>query len=94
MLHGCFNPECRAELRYLRSGRIVRAVRKDVDKMKVEHFWLCGDCHQTLDFTFAEDGTVSLVSKGGRVLEGTQVARSESLQYEPQYQSTLGPSAG
>ncbi len=87
MLHGCFNPDCHAELRYLRSGRIVRAVHSEAGRLKVEHFWLCGDCHQTLDFAFADDGAVTLVRKSVLLPEGPQSVRTESLQYEPQYQS-------
>ena len=90
MLHGCFNPDCHAELRYLRSGRIVREVRNNAAGLKVEHFWLCGDCHRTLDFAFADDGGVLLVRKSTLLVEPSYSVRSESLQYEPQYQAKIG----
>jgi hypothetical protein len=60
MISQCMNPACRKELRYLRSGRVVRTTHRIGTQVRVEHFWLCGDCLLTLDFLFAKDGRVSV----------------------------------
>ena len=60
MVNYCYNPGCMRELHYLRDGRVVRIIHGDGDDMRVEHFWLCGDCSQTHDFVFGADGSVSL----------------------------------
>jgi hypothetical protein len=63
MLSECFNPACRKELRYLRSGKVVMALRQGVDRIEAEHFWLCGACYVSYDFRFGEDGNPSLITK-------------------------------
>ena len=60
MISECLNPACHKELRYLRSGRVVRTTRRIGTEIKVEHFWLCGECHADYDFLFAKDGRVTL----------------------------------
>ena len=63
MLTTCFNPGCRKELHYLRTGRVVRVTRNHEGKSHVEHFWLCGECYLSHDFHFAGDGTMSMIAK-------------------------------
>lgn len=63
MLATCFNPKCKKELRYLRTGRVVRISRKRSGKEVVEHFWLCGECYLVHDFHFANDGTISMIDR-------------------------------
>jgi hypothetical protein len=63
MISQCMNPECRKELHYLRSGRVIRTTRRIGTEVQVEHFWLCGECHAGYDFLFAKDGRVSLASR-------------------------------
>ena len=63
MLAECFNVACRRELRYLRSGRIIRVLRQGIDRVEIEHFWLCGACYVSYDFCFVEDGKPSLIKK-------------------------------
>jgi hypothetical protein len=63
MISQCMNPECRKELRYLRSGRVIRTTLRNGAEIQVEHFWLCGDCHLGYDFLFAQDGRVSLTRR-------------------------------
>jgi hypothetical protein len=60
MISQCMNPECRKELHYLRSGRVVRTTHRIGSQTRVEHFWLCGDCLLTFNFFFAHDGRVSV----------------------------------
>jgi hypothetical protein len=57
------NPECRKELHYLRNGRVIRTTHRHGAQVKVEHFWLCGECHTSYDFLFAKDGHVSLTRR-------------------------------
>jgi hypothetical protein len=63
MISQCMNPECRKELRYLRSGRVIRTTHRSEGLVHVEHFWLCGECHLDYDFIFAKDGDVSLTRR-------------------------------
>jgi hypothetical protein len=63
MISQCMNPECRKELHYLRNGRVIRTTRRIGTEVQVEHFWLCGACHQDYDFLFAKDGRVSLAAR-------------------------------
>lgn len=63
MISQCMNPECSKELRYLRSGRVIRTTRRIGTEVQVEHFWLCGECHAGYDFLFATDGHVTLAPR-------------------------------
>jgi hypothetical protein len=63
MISQCMNPECRKELHYLRNGRVIRTTHRHGAHIKVEHFWLCGECHASYDFLFAKDGHVSLMRR-------------------------------
>jgi hypothetical protein len=63
MITQCMNPECRKELHYLRNGRVIRTTSRIGSTVKVEHFWLCGECHMGYDFIFSKDGAVSLVAR-------------------------------
>ncbi len=54
MLSKCANPACLARFRYLHEGRIFNIEtgtvfsEKGVPTHKIEHFWLCESCAQTL----------------------------------------------
>lgn len=63
MIDRCFNPVCNRELLHLRDGRVVRVIRGMGEEASMEHYWLCGPCHETLDFDFPEDGSVALKSR-------------------------------
>ena len=63
MISQCLNPACRKDLHYLRNGRVIRTTHRDGTDVLVEHFWLCGECHQDYDFLFAKDGHVSLTRR-------------------------------
>ena len=63
MISQCLNPECRKELHYLRSGRVIRTTLRIGSEVRVEHFWLCGECYRSFDFHFAGDGTMSMVPR-------------------------------
>jgi hypothetical protein len=63
MITQCMNPKCRKELHYLRNGRVIRTTSRAGSTVKVEHFWLCGECHIEYDFILSKDGGVSLISR-------------------------------
>jgi hypothetical protein len=53
MLDRCANPQCAKPLRYLREGRIfvfdsLPSNSNSGPGHKLEHFWLCGECSQTM----------------------------------------------
>jgi hypothetical protein len=65
MISQCMNPKCGRDLHYLRDGRVVRSVQRKQERVMLEHFWLCGECLQNYQFSFAEDGRVSLARRHG-----------------------------
>jgi hypothetical protein len=60
MIDNCFNPVCNKELRYLRDGRIVRIDRGSGNGATFVHYWLCGLCYISYDFSFSANGSVTL----------------------------------
>jgi hypothetical protein len=60
MIDNCFNPVCNKELRYLRDGRIVRIDRGSGNGATFAHYWLCGPCYNSYDFSFSANGSVTL----------------------------------
>jgi hypothetical protein len=62
MLDHCANPKCAKPLRYLREGRIFvfDSVSSSQDGVKrphrLEHYWLCGECSQTLILEKTQQG--------------------------------------
>ncbi len=60
MISRCANPRCQEELHYLRSGRIIAMDVPVGESRRVEHFWLCGKCCQSLDFDCLQDGHMLL----------------------------------
>ena len=63
MISACFNPSCRRELKYLRDGRVIRTIRTEPEGVRLEHFWLCGPCHQQYDFCFGKDKSLSFATR-------------------------------
>jgi hypothetical protein len=67
MVNNCANPKCAKPLHYLREGRIfVFDAEIDSDKPihRMEHFWLCGACSQTMRLEKTVQG-VQIVMKSG-----------------------------
>jgi len=69
MLKACANPKCAKPLHYLRDGRIFvfDAARTPGDgetnkAHRLEHFWLCGTCSETLMMEQTRSG-VRIVDK-------------------------------
>ena len=74
MVGKCANPECSAEFRYLREGRVFAIDMRlpgaaDVvcescgRPAHVRHFWLCGSCAQAMTITCTHAGEVRVVRK-------------------------------
>lgn len=66
MLSKCANPACLARFRYLRQGRIFNIETGSVfsggngsPSHKIEHFWLCERCAQTLKVV-VENGVITI----------------------------------
>lgn len=73
MVNNCANPECAKPLHYLREGRVfVFDAENDGTSHihRMEHYWLCGVCSQTM--------RLERVCKGVRVVpkSNLQVQRS------------------
>ncbi|HEX4039634.1 MAG TPA: hypothetical protein VHX37_16370 [Acidobacteriaceae bacterium] len=65
MLSHCANPKCRKPLHYLREGRIfVFDLSSDTPDgsgkrtRRLEHYWLCGACSESLAMEQSESGVV------------------------------------
>ena len=63
MVSNCANPKCAKPLHYLREGRIfVFEVPTGVEgpggkrMRRLEHYWLCGECAQTMVVQQSVDG--------------------------------------
>jgi len=64
MLDRCANPKCAKPLRYLREGRIfvfdALPTGSEVSPRqphRLEHYWLCGRCSETLFLEKTRNGT-------------------------------------
>lgn len=83
MVSHCANPKCAKPLHYLREGRIfVFDVQSGVaDKngklsRRMEHYWLCGSCSQTLAMEQSRDGVRVVPRLRNRVQSEIAMARS------------------
>lgn len=73
MVSHCANPKCAKPLHYLREGRIFvfdvpGEDRSGKRSRRMEHFWLCGTCSQTMVMEQSASG-VRAVARGRRALE-------------------------
>ncbi len=72
MLAKCVNPACSKLLRYLRDGKVFHVdrpgplVETGKQSHNVEHFWLCGDCCQTMTVLFEPQTGVQVVPRSAR----------------------------
>lgn len=70
MVNKCANPKCAKPLHYLREGRIfVFDAEIDSDKPihRMEHFWLCGACSQTMRLEKTVQGVQVIIKSGLRM---------------------------
>lgn len=74
MLSKCANPSCSNQLIYLREGKIFVMEHSTNPRLwpqgpipaktaRLEHFWLCGRCSQTLTLTYDRERGVEVVAK-------------------------------
>lgn len=62
MVSQCANPKCGKPLHYLREGRIfvfdvpVKGSDGGKRSRRMEHFWLCGECSQSLVMEQSPEG--------------------------------------
>jgi hypothetical protein len=66
MMNNCANPKCSKPLHYLREGRIfvfdvVAPVAPEGRRgHRLEHYWLCGPCAETLQLEQTSDHRIKL----------------------------------
>ena len=83
MLSKCANPACLARFRYLHEGRIfnIEAGTASAESNgstihKIEHFWLCESCAQSLTVVL-ENGVVATRALRLELAEGSPQEKSE-----------------
>lgn len=88
MMNQCANPKCSKPLRYLREGRIFvfevpdsRPERSPggVRGRRMEHYWLCGECSQTMLLEKTLDQNIRLVAKAGLRYTRQEARTSEAI---------------
>ena len=87
MLSKCANPACLSRFHYLHEGRIfnietaiVSSESNSSATRKIEHFWLCERCAQTLTVTL-ENGVVSTRPRHLELAEGAPRKTSENKRH-------------
>jgi uncharacterized protein YcsI (UPF0317 family) len=85
MVSHCANPKCGKPLHYLREGRIFvfDVPGKETDgngkqSRRMEHFWLCGTCSQSMVMEQSPDG-VRAVVRTRRLLETDMVVTPSAM---------------
>lgn len=74
MVSNCANPTCSKPLHYLREGRIFAfdvtsggAGPNGKRTRRLEHFWLCGACAQTMVMQQSADGIRAVMRQRPRI---------------------------
>lgn len=85
MVSNCANPKCGKPLHYLRDGRIFVFDVPDKNAgaggkraRRLEHFWLCGSCSQTLAMEQSADG-VRVVQRPAARLRAEMAASGTAI---------------
>ncbi len=77
MLSKCANPDCSAPFHYLREGKLFQIEAGDngpqlvSDKRparKIEYFWLCGNCADTMTLALHHSKGVIAIPLPGRAI--------------------------
>jgi hypothetical protein len=70
MVSKCANPDCGKPFKYLRDGKVIRLEVADLTSSakqrshkRVEHFWLCGECSQTMTIKFDTHNHVQVMPR-------------------------------
>jgi hypothetical protein len=86
MVSNCANPKCGKPLHYLREGRIfVFEVPtggeglNDKRTRRLEHFWLCGACAQTMVVKQSAEGIHAVSRPQARLRHDSMVAGPQVL---------------
>jgi hypothetical protein len=78
MLSKCANPSCSKQFIYLREGKLFVMEHTAKTRLKLqgpvlakpasrlEHFWLCGSCSESLTLIYNVECGVQVVAKGPR----------------------------
>ena len=76
MVNNCANPKCAKPLHYLREGRIFVFDAETSDgaesRHRMEHYWLCGVCSQTMLLEKTGDGVRIVIKPVLRMGQTTQ----------------------
>ena len=76
MVNNCANPKCAKPLHYLREGRIfvfdVETSDGAESRHRMEHYWLCGVCSQTMLLEKTDDGVRIVIKPVLRMGQTTQ----------------------
>ena len=88
MVNQCANPNCGKPLHYLREGRIFVFDLPDPDvpvpvpggrARRLQHFWLCGPCSETMVMEQTSEMQIRVAVKSGKVEMGKAEILPESL---------------
>lgn len=52
MVTKCANPECSTEFLYLRHGKVFVIESDGCEKHRVDYYWLCANCCQTMSVEY------------------------------------------
>jgi hypothetical protein len=82
MVSNCANPKCGKPLHYLRDGRVFvfDSVKTQGDGTgkpirSLEHFWLCGECSETMHLKQTHAGMQLTTRPGLRLSRRLEIAR-------------------
>lgn len=81
MVNNCANPKCSKPLHYLREGRIfvfdvpLPAAGADGKRgRRMEHYWLCGACSQSMLLERNADGVRVIPKPGLRIRQMVEIS--------------------
>jgi hypothetical protein len=81
MVNHCANPSCCKPLHYLREGRIFvfdlpdshpAAAPAGGRARRLQHFWLCGTCSETMVMKQTGEMQIQLIAKMGKIESGKE----------------------
>jgi hypothetical protein len=86
MVSRCANPSCSARFRFLHEGRVFKletgpgpAHNPDPLMQKIEYFWLCQRCAETLEVVFRNGEVITQPRHWQTAATGESVSKPRSL---------------